>query len=96
MKRWTAEREAFNTKIQGSAADIIKLAMVELDKALKAQLFDAHILIQVHDSLLVEVRNDVFLVQLVRDEMERVMCGIAQLKVPLKIEMKITDYWGEK
>jgi DNA polymerase-1 len=96
LKRWTAEREAFNTKIQGSAADIIKLAMIELDKAFKAQLFDAHILIQVHDSLLVEVRNECFLVQLVRDEMERVMCSIAALKVPLKIEMKMTDYWGGK
>ena len=88
-----AERIALNTPIQGTAADLIKLAMIRVDKALREHFPEARLLLQVHDELIVECPEDVAsqVSELVSREMEQV----AQLKVPLTAEAKIGKSWFE-
>ena len=84
-----AERIALNTPIQGTAADLIKMAMIRVDKALKENYPEAQLLLQVHDELIVECPETIAseVAALVSREME----GVAQLTVPLTAEAK----WGE-
>ena len=93
MVRQGAERIALNTPIQGSAADLIKLAMIRVDAALAANFPEAQLLLQVHDELIVECPEAVAMqvAELVSREMEQV----AQLKVPLTAEAKIGKSWFE-
>ena len=93
MLRNFGERVARNSPIQGSSADIIKLAMINVDKKLKESDTGAKLLLQVHDELLVECpreRADEVLM-LLRDEMERAV----DLNVPLKVEAKLGENWYE-
>ena len=87
-----AERIAVNTPIQGSAADIVKLAMIKLDKALKAGKFRSRLILQVHDELILEVptyeRETVS--ALVLDSMQNAI----ELTVPLKVSLETGDSWG--
>jgi DNA polymerase-1 len=91
--RAQAERIAVNTPIQGSAADLIKLAMVRLHTTLAEQRAPARIVLQVHDELLLEVRSEALTATtaIVRREME----GVAKLRVPLMIEAKAGPNWAE-
>ena len=84
-----AERIALNTPIQGTAADLIKLAMIRVDKALREHFPAAQLLLQVHDELIVECPEEIAaeVAALVSREMEQV----ASLKVPLTAEAK----WGK-
>ena len=84
-----AERIALNTPIQGTAADLIKLAMIRVDKALRENYPDAKLLLQVHDELIVEC--PVNIAAQVAEIVSREMEGIAALSVPLTAEAK----WGE-
>ena len=91
--RQGAERIALNTPIQGSAADLIKLAMIRVEKALEEQFPQAKLLLQVHDELIVECPEEIAprVAELVSREMEQV----AELKVPLLAEAKIGKSWFE-
>lgn len=91
--RRRAEREAVNTPIQGSAADIIKLAMLHLHRALTEQNLPAHAIIQVHDELILEVRQDELapVGALVRQIME----SAYRLDAPLKVDLKAGPNWEE-
>ena len=91
--RQGAERIALNTPIQGTAADIIKLAMIQVDAALQKQYPQAQLLLQVHDELIVECPEEIApqVAQLVSREMEQV----AQLSVPLVAEAKWGNSWYE-
>ena len=91
--RAQAERIAINSPIQGSAADLIKLAMVRLHRALTGQSESSRMILQVHDELLFEVRKDALDTHrgMVRDAME----GVAVLKVPLKVDLKYGPNWAE-
>ncbi|WP_414042740.1 DNA polymerase I [Macrococcus sp. EM39E] len=91
--RGFAERTAMNTPIQGSAADIIKLAMVQFDKALKETNFKAKMLLQVHDELIFEVPKDEIdaFSLFVKDIMENAM----ELNVPLEVEYNSGESWYE-
>lgn len=88
-----AERIAVNTVIQGSAADIIKLAMLRVYRRLSESNLRAKLLLQIHDELLFEVAPDAAdaLEQLVREE----MIGVADLKVPLKVDVERGATWAE-
>ncbi len=85
------ERAAMNTPIQGTAADIIKAAMVRVHEALKEQKLEARLILQVHDELIIEAPDsEVEQVKaLLQDSMEQV----AQLKVPLKSDIKSGTSW---
>jgi DNA polymerase-1 len=84
---------AVNTPIQGTAADIIKLAMLRVDRALAAEGLDARMLLQVHDELVLEVAAG----QVAAAEMlvRRAMEGAAELKVPLDVEVGHGHSWAE-
>ncbi len=91
--RQGAERIALNTPIQGTAADLIKLAMIRVDKALRENFPQAKLLLQVHDELIVESPEEIApqVAALISREMEQ----IAALNVPLTAEAKIGKNWYE-
>ncbi len=93
MARGLAERIAVNSPIQGTAADLIKKAMVSTDSALRNSGFDARMLLQVHDELVLEVpHSEVGAVgRLLKDEME----GAARLDVPLVADIKAGPNWRD-
>jgi len=88
-----AERMTLNTPIQGSAADLIKLAMIRVDAALREQFPEAKLVLQVHDELIVECPEAIAadVAALVSAQME----NVAQLSVPLTAEAKIGKSWFE-
>lgn len=88
-----AERTAINAPMQGTAADIIKRAMVKVDNWLSESGLDARVILQVHDELVLEVRED--LVQQVKDEIRQHMSQAAQLDVPLLVEAGVGANWDE-
>lgn len=88
-----AERIALNTPIQGTAADIIKLAMIKVENALQENFPDAKLLLQVHDELIVECPEKI--AQEVADLVSREMANVADLKVPLIAEAKYGKSWYE-
>ncbi|MGB4489406.1 MAG: DNA polymerase I [Pseudomonas veronii] len=88
-----AERTAINAPMQGTAADIIKKAMVAVDNWLTASGLDAKVILQVHDELVLEVRED--LVDQVREEIRQHMSHAATLDVPLLVEVGVGDNWDE-
>lgn len=91
--RSESERMAVNTPIQGTAADLIKLAMIRIADRLRANGFRSRMLLQVHDELVFEVpENEIeALIPVVREEME----GVYPLRVPLKVDMGYGRSWGE-
>jgi DNA polymerase-1 len=86
------ERTAVNSVIQGSAADMIKLAMIAIWRRLKQEKLEARMILQIHDELVFEVSPDRLetLAMLVRHEMQSVM----PLRVPLKVDVKSGDDWA--
>ncbi len=88
-----AERTAINAPMQGTAADIIKRAMVAVDNWLTDSGLDARVILQVHDELVLEVRED--LVEQVREQIRPYMSNAAQLDVPLLVEVGIGSNWDE-
>ncbi len=91
--RAQAERIAINTPLQGSAADLIKVAMLRLRRALGEAKLDARIVLQVHDELLVEVAQGAL--EETRAITRIAMEGAAELKIPLKTELKWGPNWAE-
>ena len=91
--RQGAERIALNTPIQGTAADLIKLAMIRVDQALSEHYPDAKLLLQVHDELIVECPEEI--AQSVAELISRQMEQVAQLAVPLLAEAKCGNSWYE-
>jgi DNA polymerase-1 len=91
MVRGNAERMALNAPFQGSAADIIKIAMVRLDRSLAEARSRARLLLQVHDELVLEAPEDE--VEKVSALVERVMEGAAQLKVRLAVDVGAGENW---
>ncbi len=79
--------------MQGTAADIIKKAMVAVDRWLTESGLDAKVILQVHDELVLEVRED--LVDQVREEIRQHMSAAATLDVPLLVEVGVGNNWDE-
>jgi DNA polymerase-1 len=88
-----AERTAINAPMQGTAADIIKKAMVAVDSWLTTSGLDAKVILQVHDELVLEVRED--LIDQVRDEIRVHMSDAVKLDVPLLVEVGVGNNWDE-
>lgn len=93
MQRSFGERVAMNSPIQGTAADIIKIAMIRVEQALKEQNLESRLILQVHDELLIEAKEDE--VEAVKAILEREMKGAANLAVPLEIDMHTGTNWYE-
>jgi DNA polymerase-1 len=88
-----ALRAAVNMTLQGTAADLIKIAMLRVDEALRDAGADAAILLQVHDELLLEVREE--RVEAIAPRVRRAMEGVRQLEVPLVVDQKVGRSWLE-
>ena len=92
-RRSAAERQAINAPMQGTAADLIKLAMLSVQNALDAQHRRSAIVMQVHDELVLEVPHDEL--EWVRAELPRLMGGVADLSVPLLVEVGAGPNWEQ-
>ncbi|NBQ87621.1 MAG: DNA polymerase I [Betaproteobacteria bacterium] len=92
-RRGAAERAAINAPMQGTAADLIKLSMNAVQRALDAQQRGTRMIMQVHDELVFELpaAEEAW----VRDEVPRLMAGVAQLKVPLVAEVGVGPNWDQ-
>lgn len=91
--RGFAERNAVNAPIQGSAADVIKIAMINIHKRMKAEGLQSKMLLQVHDELVFDVKKDEMetMEKLVKTEMETAV----EMAVPLDVDYKFADNWLE-
>ncbi|MFN3810480.1 MAG: DNA polymerase I [Roseateles asaccharophilus] len=92
-RRAGAERQSINAPMQGTAADLIKLAMVAVQNELDARGLATRIIMQVHDELVFEVPEAEL--DWVKAEVPRLMAGVAQLKVPLLAEVGVGANWDE-
>ncbi len=93
--RAQAERMALNHPLQGTAADLIKLAMIKIDKIIQKKYVSGEVkmILQVHDELIFEIKNKLAsqLSELLKDEMENVY----KLNVPIKVDLSLGNNWGE-
>jgi DNA polymerase-1 len=93
QRRQYAERSAINAPMQGTAADLIKMAMTDLHQKIIAQSFDAKIIMQVHDELVIEVHGSQ------ADELSGItletMSNISKLDVDLKVDADLGSNWDE-
>ncbi len=94
MLKKSAERMAINTPIQGTAADMIKLAMIEVDQLIKTEHSDvARLLLQVHDELILEVRDDK--INIIAREVRAIMEKVLKLKVEIIVAAKAGKNWED-
>jgi len=91
--RSAAEREAINMPIQGTAADIIKVAMIDVDREISERKLRSRMILQVHDELIFECPADER--ETIRELAMRIMPASLELKVPLKVDLKQGKNWGE-
>jgi DNA polymerase-1 len=92
-RRQGAERAAINAPMQGTAADLIKLAMIAVEDWLEKEQLKTKLLLQVHDELVLDVPLDE--IELLQAKLPGLMCNVAQLKVPLVVSIGIGDNWEE-
>lgn len=93
MQRSFGERIAMNSPIQGTAADIIKIAMIKVNHALKTAKLKSKLILQIHDELLIEAYEDE--IDTVKKILEENMLHAAQLRVALEIDMNVGKNWFE-
>jgi DNA polymerase I len=93
QRREMAERMALNAPIQGSAADIIKVAMLAVDHALRTEKLQSRMLLTVHDELVFEVAPGEF--DALREVVTSAMCGACELRVPLQVSVGTGRTWAE-
>ena len=93
LRRKYAERSAINAPMQGSAADIIKLAMIDVDKWLKESDANAKMIMQVHDELVLEVKSDQ--AETIKQDIVKIMESTVDLSIPLIVDAGIGNNWDE-
>jgi DNA polymerase-1 len=93
MQKAAFMRESVNAVFQGSAADLIKLSMLEIESFIKEENIDGAMLLQIHDELIFEVKEEV--VEEVGEKFKHIMENIMKLDVPLDCSVNIGDSWGE-
>jgi DNA polymerase-1 len=91
--RSEAERQAVNAPVQGSAADLIKKAMIELVAELESRALRARLILQIHDELLLEVSEEA--ADATRELVREVMEGAMSLRVPLRVDARLGRSWAE-
>ena len=92
-RRQAAERAAINAPMQGTAADLIKMAMITMNTELEKNKFNAKMILQVHDELVFEVHKDqvASFMSFVKD----LMCKVLELRVPLEVDVGKGENWEE-
>lgn len=89
--RQAGERIALNTPVQGTAADILKLAMIKIDEEMTSRNLKSKMLVQVHDELVFEVDNSE--IEIMHELVERIMTTCYNLDVPLEVDYEIGNNW---
>jgi DNA polymerase-1 len=92
-RRAGAERAAINAPMQGTAADLIKLAMVAVQRWIETDKLESRMIMQVHDELVLEVPDQEL--DLVRARLPELMCNVAELRVPLVAEVGVGKNWEQ-
>jgi len=92
MRRGMAERTAINSPIQGTAADIIKIAMIRIRDELRRRKLRTRMVLQVHDELIFEVPEDELWI---RETIRDLMQNVVQLNVPLTVDVKQGKTWAK-
>ncbi|MCF6336440.1 MAG: DNA polymerase I [Gammaproteobacteria bacterium] len=93
QRRQYAERTAINAPMQGTAADIIKRAMIVMDRWIESAELDIKLIMQVHDELVFEIRDEH--IEAAKIEINRLMIGVSELKVPLVVDIGTGSNWDE-
>ncbi len=93
QRRQYAERTAINAPMQGTAADIIKHAMIAVDSWIESAGLDIKLIMQVHDELVFEIRDEQ--IEVAKIEINRLMIEVAKLKVPLVVDIGVGSNWDE-
>ncbi|OIQ98264.1 DNA polymerase I [mine drainage metagenome] len=93
MRRQAAERAAINAPMQGTAADLIKLAMIAVQDWLEKEKLETKLIMQVHDELVLEVPQAEL--SRVKEKVRELMCGVAELRVPLEVGLGEGGNWDE-
>jgi DNA polymerase-1 len=93
QRRQYAERTAINAPMQGTAADIIKRAMIDVDQWIETAGLDIKLIMQVHDELVFEIRDEQ--IETAKAEINRLMIEVAELKVPLVVDIGVGNNWDE-
>jgi DNA polymerase-1 len=93
VRRQAAERAAINAPMQGTAADLIKLAMVAVQKFLDDAGLGAKLIMQVHDELVLEIPHGEL--EQVRSRVRELMQSVAKLEVPLVVDVGVGDNWDK-
>ena len=91
MTRSMGERMALNTPIQGSSADIMKMAMIEVEKKLKENNLESKLILQVHDEIIIDAKESE--IEILKEILKSSMTKIVNLSVPLKIEINVGKNW---
>ena len=93
VRRQASERVAINAPVQGTAADIMKIAMIDMHRSIKESRVEAKLILQVHDELIVDTpKNEIDdVIKLITSS----MMGAADLDVPLEIDVGIGDNWDQ-
>ncbi|MFH1655325.1 MAG: DNA polymerase I [Candidatus Omnitrophota bacterium] len=91
--RQFAERQAINTPVQGSAADLIKLAMIDIQKEIEKKNLESKVLLQVHDELVFEYPKEEQ--DILKSLVKQIMESVLELSVPIKVDIKIGQNWLE-
>lgn len=89
----TARRAALNTPVQGTASEVMKLAMIEMEKVFKKENFKARMILQVHDEIIIELPLEEK--EMVSESVKKCMEGVVSWRIPLKVEVRIGKNWGE-
>lgn len=92
-RRQAAERAAINAPMQGTAADLIKLAMIDVQRWIERDQLKSKLIMQVHDELVLEVPDDEL--ELIRTRLPELMSGVAELRVPLLAEVGVGKNWEQ-
>ena len=93
MQKAAYMRESVNTVFQGSAADLIKLSMNQIDSMIQDEDLDAFMLLQIHDELIFEIKESE--VETISERFVHVMKNVLDLEVPLECSTSVGDSWGE-
>lgn len=93
MIRSAAERLAVNTPLQGTTADLIKLAMIQIDQLFKKNHEEGFMMLQIHDELIFELPDDK--IEKIAGDVKKIMENVFSLKVPLVVDISIGKNWGE-
>ena len=93
QRRQYAERTAINAPMQGTAADLIKMAMIKVDQWILTQQPQVRMILQVHDELVLEAPKE--LISEVTEIASAIMIDVAQLRVPLEVEAGVGENWAQ-